>query len=51
MGNDDSRYWLDECAMSIDELESMTGIDFFPSLEDDIEDDVESGYREADWGL
>lgn len=51
MDNDDSRYWLDECAVSIDELESMTGIDFFPSLEDDVENDVESGYREADWGL
>lgn len=51
MDNDEDRYWLDECAVSIDELESMTGLDFFPALEDGIENEVESGYREADWGL
>ena len=36
-------------AVSIDELESQTGIDFFCNLPDYIEDDVESGCQVTDW--
>lgn len=51
MDNDSGRYWLDECAISIDELEELTGFDFFPALEDVIEDAVEAEFRPSDWGL
>ena len=36
---------------SIDELEQLTGIDFFCNLSDDIEDKVEKSYTLSDWGL
>ena len=36
---------------SIDELERLTGIDFFCNLPDAIEDEVEKSYTLADWGL
>ena len=36
-------------AISIDELESKTGIDFFCNLPDYIEDEVESSYNVTDW--
>lgn len=36
-------------AVSIDELEEETGIDFFCNLPDVIEDQVESAYLESDW--
>ena len=38
-------------AISIDELEKRTGIDFFCNLPDDIEDAVEKSYYLADWKL
>lgn len=38
-------------AISIDELERRTGIDFFCNLPDDIEDAVESHFYLADWKL
>ena len=37
------------CALSIDELEKATGLDFFCNLPDEIENRVESLYNEADW--
>lgn len=37
-------------AISIDELEQKTGIDFFCNLPDDIENAVEKSYTPADWG-
>lgn len=38
-------------AVSIDELEQLTGIDFFCNLPDDIEQSVESSYASNAWGL
>lgn len=38
-------------AISIDELEQKTGIDFFCNLPDDIENAVESNMSTAAWGL
>ena len=32
MDNDDERYYLKDCSMSVDELETLTGFDFFPAL-------------------
>lgn len=51
MGNDDQRYWLSECALSVDELEKRTGLDFYPALPDDIEDATESGYDLSVWNI
>ena len=51
MGNDAERYWLQDCALTIDELEERTGIDFYPALPDDIEDDTESRYDFSVWGI
>lgn len=51
MGNDSRRYYLRDCSLSIDRLEDLTGIDFFPQLEDTVEEEVESRYRLSDWGI
>ena len=51
MGNDDKRYFLDKCSMSVNDLEKYLGYDFFPALPDDIEESVEGQYRPADWGI
>lgn len=51
MDNDDKRYWLDDCAMTVDELEDITGLDFFPLLPDDVEDGVESQLRLPFWSI
>lgn len=40
---------LDTYAMTIDEIEAMTGIDFFFSLPEKIEDDVEGRINEEIW--
>ena len=36
-------------AMSVDELEKMTGYDFFPALPDEIEKEVESSFSFKEW--
>lgn len=36
---------------SIDQVERITGIDFFPALPDDIENEVEAKADISDWGL
>ena len=51
MGNDAERYYLQDCCMTVNDLENITGIDFFPALEDGIEEVVEDQYRLSDWGL
>lgn len=40
---------LKKCAVSIDELEEYTGLDFFCNLPDVIEDEVESSFNASDW--
>lgn len=42
---------LVEHAVTIDEVERVTGIDFFPSLPDDVEDAVESAVEKSVWSL
>ena len=42
---------LKDYAVSIDELEQRTGIDFFCNLPDDIESTVEASYSANAWGL
>lgn len=36
---------------SVDDIEKITGIDFFPSLDDNIEDQIEAHYSASLWGL
>ena len=51
MDNDDDRYYLKDCCMTIDDLESLTGFDLYPALDDVIEEKVESTFRLSDWGI
>jgi len=51
MDNDDKRYWLDDCAMTVNGLEEITGLDFFPQLPDSIEDQVEADYTLSFWNI
>lgn len=40
---------MQDYAMSIDELEKLTGLDFFPSLPDEVENKVESSFSFKEW--
>lgn len=51
MDNDSKRYWLDDCAMTVDELEDITGLDFFPLLPDEVEKNVESKLTLSFWDI
>ena len=51
MDNDDDRYYLKDCSMSVDDLETLTGLDFFPALDDAVEEKVEKTLRLSDWGI
>ena len=42
---------LADYAISVKELEELTGIDFFCNLPDDIEQEVEAEVKVSDWGL
>lgn len=51
MDNDAKRYWLRDCALSVNELEDITGTDYFPALDDSVENSVEGQLRFSDWGI
>ena len=40
---------LSEYAVSVDSIETLTGIDFFPALPDRIENEIESSYNLNAW--
>ena len=40
---------VSSCAISIDELEKRTGIDFFPALPDKLENAVEASFSVKQW--
>lgn len=42
---------LQKCAMSVDRLEELSGIDFFPELKDRVEVQIEAGYNLKYWSL
>ena len=42
---------MKDCSMSVNELEKLTGRDFFPALDDRIEEKVESAVKLSDWGI
>jgi endonuclease G len=37
--------------MSVDQIEEIAGIDFFPALPDEVEEVVESRYNLPIWGI
>ncbi len=49
MENKKSDKALVNCAMSIDKLESLVGIDFFPNLDDALENEIESNGNFMAW--
>lgn len=51
MKNEDSKLHLSNYVVSVDEVEKITGLDFFSELPDDIEDKLESEIHLEDWGL
>lgn len=51
MDNDDSCPSFEQCVYTIDDLEHLTGLDFFPRLDDVIEEKVESTYDLAFWQI
>lgn len=51
MYNHNNNANLSKCAMSVDDLETLTKIDFFSEIDDDFENQVEATYNIRDWGL
>ena len=51
LNEDHSNDKLADYVVSIDELESKTGIDFFCNLPDDVETEVEAATVKSDWSL
>jgi endonuclease G len=47
--NNGKKHNLEKYVMSVDEVENTTGIDFFPALQDSIEDVVEAHANLDDW--
>ena len=47
--NEAGNHRLDSYVNSVDQVERITGIDFFPTLPDDLEQQVEANYSLADW--
>ena len=47
--NEGSKRTLSNYAVSIDSVENFTGIDFFPSLADELETKIEKGYCVSCW--
>lgn len=42
---------IKDCSLSIDELEAAIGIDLFPALPDEVENEVESKIEKQYWGI
>ena len=51
LNNSGSSNSLKSFAVSVDEIEQKTGIDFFPQLEDTIENQLESKVNLNSWNL
>lgn len=51
MHNHNNNKNMQKCAMSVDDLEALTGIDFFSELDNNFENQVEATYNLRNWGL
>ncbi len=49
--NTSGNHPLDSYVNSVDQVERITGIDFFPALPDEVEDKVEAGYDLSRWKI
>ena len=49
MKNEKSSEPLESFVVTIDRVESLTGLDFFPSIPDDLEDALESAKMTNRW--
>ena len=49
--NDSTGQAMSKCACSVDDVEKITGFDFFSSLPDNIENEIEAGFVLADWNI
>jgi len=47
--NDSSNQSMKDCVCSVDDIEEISGFDFFYSLPDDVEDAVESDSNLEKW--
>ena len=47
--NEGKKQRMEEAVHSVDEVEAMTGIDFFPSLDDATENRIEASARLSEW--
>ncbi|MEW4925073.1 DNA/RNA non-specific endonuclease [Algibacter sp. 2305UL17-15] len=50
MPHQDSKKPLYEFVVSVDDIEALTGIDFFPELEDGLENELEASNSYKEWG-
>lgn len=51
MNNSNRNANMQKCAMTIDELEDVTGFDFFAAMDDNIEAEAEKSYKLSFWKL
>lgn len=51
MNNNSRNPNMQKCAMSVDELEELLGLDFFAAMDDNIEAEVEKNYKLGFWKL
>jgi endonuclease G, mitochondrial len=49
--NQSSSKKLDQFVVNVDDIEKLTGIDFFPGLEDSLENQLESSINTAQWNF
>ena len=49
MRNSDDRQYASKCYVSVDEVERLTGYDFFSELPDTLENAVEAKVNAYDW--
>ena len=47
--NEGVKQLMEDAVRTVDEIESLTGIDFFPALEDPVEDRVEARAHLNEW--
>ena len=47
--NNEGKKKKDQYINTVDDVERITGIDFFPALPDDVENEVESNCNLNDW--
>ena len=51
MPNENSSKSLASFAVSIDEVEEITGLDFFPAIPDDQEEEIEKNFNASKWSF